>query len=83
MGASLCLSPLFGRFLWLVGLYLAVLGGLLALGEVRLERGEEGGGCHLITQNTSKTTCSPVVFESPVQSGLWPIFGKTETKTGL
>jgi hypothetical protein len=24
-----------------------------------------------------------VVLESPVQSGLLPIFGKTETKTGL
>jgi len=24
-----------------------------------------------------------IVLESPVQSGLLPIFGKTETKTGL
>ena len=24
-----------------------------------------------------------LVFESPVQSGFWPIFSKTETETGL
>ena len=26
---------------------------------------------------------SELVFESPVQSGLWPIFGKIETETSL
>ncbi len=58
-GRSLRLSHHFGHFSWPVGSYLAVLGGPLALGEVCLERGEEGGGCHLITQNASFSTRSP------------------------
>ena len=31
----------------------------------------------------SSSTSSSLVLESPVQSGLLPIFGKTETETGL
>ena len=51
----------------------------------RVPVGADAGASHVASPMASLFNfwLFALVFESLVQSGLWPIFGKTETETGL